>query len=62
MQHLSKSQIPIGIDNPQQQKTIGEMIVDLYNGAMCITIAHGDIKPLTAPIISSNFSMEDEMK
>ena len=62
MQHLSKSRIPIGIDDLQQQKTIGEMIVDLYNGAMCTTIAHGDIKPLTAPIISSNFSMEDEMK
>lgn len=62
MQYLSRSQIPIGIDDPQQQKTIGEMIVDLYNGALCTTIAHGDLKPLSAPIISSNFSMEDEVK
>ena len=43
MQHLSKSQIPIGIDDPQQQKNIGEMIVDLYNGAMSTTIVHGDL-------------------
>ena len=62
MQHLSSSQIPIGIDDPPQSKSIGEMIVDLYNGALSTTIAHGDLKPLTAPIIAANFSMEDEMK
>ena len=62
MQHLSSSQAPIGIDDPQQSKTIGEMIVDLYNGALCTTIAHGDLKPLTAPIIAANFGMADELK
>ena len=61
-QHLASTQILIGIDDPQQPKTIGEMIVDLYNGALSTTIAHGDLKPLTAPLIAANFSLADEVK
>lgn len=62
IQILSNSQMPIGIDDPQQPKVIGEMIVDLYNGALCTTIAHGDLKPLTGPIIAANFSLAEEVK
>ncbi len=59
---LAKTQIPIGIDDPQNQKKIGEMLVDLYNGAITTTIAHGNTTPLTGPLISANFNMEDEIK
>ena len=60
--HLSNSSIPIGIDDPQSSKALGELIVDLYNGAKSTTVSHGDVQPSTSGIITANFTLADELK
>ena len=63
--YLSKccsSVFPIGCDDPQSQATTGQLIVELFNGAKCTTVKHGDQKPLTSTIISANFSLSETTK
>lgn len=36
-------------------------MVDIYNGAKCTTVSHGEIQPTTSPIIPADFNMEDEV-
>ena len=62
LQHLSWSALPIGIDDPQKPDTIGELMVDLFNGAKSTTISHGDIQPITTGIVTANFNLSQKLK
>ena len=60
--HLSRSSIPIGIDDPQSNKSLGELIEDIYNGAKSTTVSHGNLQPTTSGIITANFNLADDLK
>jgi hypothetical protein len=60
--NLSRSTFPIGIDDPQKPDAIGELMVDLFNGAKSTTITHGDIQPITSGIVTANFNLEQKKK
>ena len=62
LQHLSHSTFPIGIDDPQKPDAIGELMVDLFNGAKSTTITHGDIQPMSTGIITANFDLAHKKK
>ena len=59
--NLSRSTFPIGIDDPQKPDAIGELMVDLFNGAKSTTITHGDIQPITSGIVTANFNLEQNV-
>lgn len=54
---LSQSSFPVGIDDPQRPDAIGELMIDLFNGAKSTTVTHGDIQPTTSGIITANFDL-----
>lgn len=54
---LSQSTFPVGIDDPQRPDSIGELMIDLFNGAKSTTVTHGDIQPITSGIVTANFNL-----
>ena len=56
-----ESTFPVGCDDPQSASVIGQLIVELFNGAKC-TLVKGDITPITGCLISANFSMSERSK
>lgn len=54
---LSQSTFPVGIDDPQRPDAIGELMIDLFNGAKSTTVAHGDVQPITSGIVTANFNL-----
>ena len=59
---LGKSTFPLGIDDPQKVDTIGELMVDLFNGGKSMTVAHGDIEPMSSGVITANFNLSKKAK
>ena len=59
---LSKSTFPLGIDDPKKQDSVGELLVDLFNGGKSTTVTHGDIEPSSMGIITANFNLSAKAK
>jgi hypothetical protein len=59
---LSQSSFPVGIDDPQKPDAIGELMIDLFNGAKATTVAHGDVAPITGGIVTANFDLSQKAK
>ncbi len=70
LERSSVSSLPYGIDDPalgggRKGKTksnvlgVGELIIDLYNGARSGNMKTGCVKPRSVPIIATSFDMED---
>ena len=60
--HLANSSIPIGIDDPQSNKSLGELIVEIYSGGKSTTVSHGVVQPTTSAVITANFNLAEESK
>ena len=54
----SLSTIPFGIDDPSVPREVGEMLVDLFNGATSATCSHS-FNPVGIPVVTANFSMAE---
>ena len=59
--------LPFGIDDPnmstyagRKQLDVGELVVDLYNGAKTANLHSGALQPSSAPIISTNNPPKDD--
>ena len=64
LERSSKSSLPYGIDDPNKGKQVlsksnivdlGELAVDLYKGARTANMRTGSMKPLSIPIVATNF-------
>ena len=58
LKKCSQSTFPLGFDDPILPKTVGQLVVELFNGAR-VTIVKGDIRPLTGLIIPANFDLAE---
>ena len=58
----SSSTLPIGCDDPPSPSTIGQLIVELFNGAKCTLVKYGDKTPTSSAIISANFNLCETAK
>ena len=56
------STLPVGCDDPQSEVCTGQLIIQLFNGAMSTVIKHGDQLPLTCCLISANFNLSETAK
>jgi len=56
------STLPVGCDDPQSQAAIGQLIVELFNGAKSNLVKSGDKVPITSCIISANFCLAETAK
>ena len=54
---MSQSTFPVGIDDPQRPESIGELMIDMFNGAKSTTVAHGDVELITSGIVTANFDL-----
>ena len=61
--------VPYAIDDPKgkgkaktKQLDIGELIVDIYNGSASANMQTGQLKPITGPIIATNFPLGDSSR
>lgn len=61
LRRCCESTFPVGCDDPQSPMVVGQLIVELFNGAKC-TLVKGDIAPISSCLISSNFSLSDRTK
>ena len=61
LQKCSQSTFPVGCDDPISPKAVGQLVVELFNGAR-VTMVKGDIRPLTGLIISANFDLSERAK
>ena len=62
LQKCYSSTLPVGCDDPQSPATIGQMIVELFNGAKSTLVKSGDRMPLTTCMISANFNLAETVK
>ena len=53
---LSKSTFSLGIDDPKKPDSVGELLVNLFNGGKSTTVTHGDIESTSTGIITLNFN------
>ena len=60
LQLVSRSGIPLGVDDPQSKSEISRLIIDLFNGAKSGTIAHGERRPQSTCVIAANFTTLDQ--
>ena len=69
LERSSVSSVPFGIDDPNQGKKgksranlldVGELAVDLYNGAPTANYTMGILTPLSIPIVATNFDDDVE--
>ena len=63
----SKSGLPYGIEDPKNNVAsknnainLGELAVDLYNGSRTANMKTGSLKPLSIPLIASNFQINQQ--
>lgn len=56
----SISTFPVGCDDPQSEPAMGQLMVELFNGAK-VTLIKGDVT-LTTMMVSANFSLSDIAK
>lgn len=59
---LSRSSIPIGIDDPSSKKDAEEVAVQLYNGEAVHTVTHGMQIPRTGIIMTTNFPLDSSAR
>ena len=52
--------IPFGIDDPTHTKELGELLLSIFGSTKTANISRGFRKPITSPIISANFSLQDK--
>jgi len=62
LQKCCMSTLPVGCDDPQSQAAIGQLIVELFNGAKSNLVKSGDKVPITSCIISANFCLAETAK
>ena len=62
LQKCCSSTFPVGCDAPQSKASIGQLIVELFNGAKCTLVKYGDKIPITSCIISANFKLSEAAK
>ena len=67
MERSTLSCLPYGIDDPnmgtyagRKQLDIGELVVDLYNGAKTANLRTGALLPCSAPIVATNTPPKDD--
>ena len=61
--HLcSKSNSPLGVDDPDSKNDISRVFIDLYNGAKSGTMVHGEQKPQSTCVISANFTVSNQQR
>lgn len=67
----AESTLPYGIDDPNLKKSgasksnfldFNELVIDLYNGAKSANALKGSKKPHSAPIIATNFDLNDDSR
>ena len=61
LRRCCESTFPVGCDDPQSPAVVGQLIVELFNGAKC-TLVKGDITPTTSCLVSANFNMSERSK
>ena len=54
--------MPLGIDDPNSQVAISDLVMSLYGGAHEGTVTRGTSKPTCMAIISNNFTVKDSEK
>ena len=54
--------MPLGIDDPNSQVAISELVMSLYGGAHEGTVTRGTCKPTCMAFISANFTVKDSEK
>ena len=66
LERSSKSSIPFGIEEAMpstkahsNKLDLGELVIDLYDGAISANMKSGIVKPKSAPIIATNFKVEE---
>ena len=67
LERSALSTLPYGIDDPQTTKVgktnrldLPELIVDLYNAAKSANAVKGSRKPKSAPIVATNWSLQND--
>ncbi len=67
LERSALSCLPFGIDDPnmatyagRKQLDVGELVVDLYNGAKTANLRSGALQPCSVPIISTNNPPKDD--
>ena len=58
----ARGYMPLGIDDPNSQVAISELVMSLYGGAHEGTLTRGTCKPTCMAIISANFTVKDSEK
>ena len=62
LQKCCSSTLPVGCDDPHSPAAIGQLIVELFNGAKSTLVKSGDKIPITSCIISANFNLAETAK
>ena len=67
LERSAASTLPYGIDDPQARKAaktnrldLPELIVDLDNAAKSANVVKGSKKPKSAPIVTTNWSLQND--
>lgn len=61
-QILCNGYMPLGIDDPNSQIAISELVMSLFGGANEGTVTRGTYKPTSMAVISANFTVKDSEK
>lgn len=66
MERASRSSLPFGIEEAMPSKKgkmnkldLTELVIDLYDGAISANMKTGTLKPKSAPVIATNFELND---
>ncbi len=63
---LERSSLPYAIDDPPKATSkgssvdINSLIVDLFNGCLTANLRSGPLKPLSIPLVASNYNLKKE--
>ncbi len=66
LERSSVSSLPYAIDDPPKATSkggsvdINSLIVDLYNGCKTANLRSGPLKPISLPLIASNYNLDKE--
>ena len=67
LERSSVSSLPYAIDDPPKASKskgnsvdINDLVVDLYNGCKTANLRSGPLKPLSIPLIASNYDLKKE--
>ncbi len=66
LERSSLSSLPYAIDDPPKATSkgssvdINSLIVDLFNGCQTANLRSGPLKPLSIPLVASNYNLKKE--